>query len=153
MIPDRPILVSACLAAVCCRYDGKAKPLAALAERGQSYLPLCPEVAGGLGVPREPAAIVGGDGFDVLDGKARVVTASGRDVTAEFVGGAKAVLAQALNSGITLAVLKQNSPSCGVGSVRTAQGGAKPGHGVTAALLSRNGIQVVSDEEWTSTIR
>lgn len=146
--PESVVVVSACLAGVHCRYDAGARPWGALeATRGQSrILPLCPEVAGGLGVPREPAWIVGGDGHDVLDGRARVLTRSGRDVTAEFVRGAEAVLAAAQNAGATRAVLKQRSPSCGVGHLADDAGGVRPGDGVTAALLKRNGITVTSDE-------
>lgn len=150
--PDHqgPLLVSACLADVRCRYDGAAKPTPALAGRG-GVLALCPEVAGGLGVPREPAEIVGGDGEDVLAGRARVVTRGGRDVTAEFVRGAESVLDLARRSGVRLAVLKARSPSCGSGTLAAAGGATRPGTGVLAALLRRNGIEVVSDETWRST--
>lgn len=148
------VLVSACLADVHCRYDGKSKPAGTLQEllaKGR-VLPLCPEVAGGMGVPRESASIVGGDGFDVLDGRARVLTVSGRDVTAEFVRGAQAVLAIARQEGATHAILKQRSPSCGHGSLAS-RAGVVPGEGVTTALLLRHGIHVMSDEAWTETTR
>ena len=82
------IAVSWCLCGRECRYDGTAKPdvqAMALAEEGA--LCICPEVLGGLSIPREPAEIVGGDGYDVLDGRARVITVSGKDVTAEYVAG------------------------------------------------------------------
>lgn len=109
----------------------------------------CPEVDGGLGTPRPAAEIVGGDGHDVLDGKARVVTEGGRDVTAEYVRGAELALAAARAAGATTAILKSRSPSCGRGRIydgsftRT----AVVGDGVTAALLQRNGIEVLTDEE------
>lgn len=144
---DSVVLVSACLMGQHCRYDGGAKPWAGVSNRGGApLLPVCPETAGGLGVPRDPAQIVGGDGGDVLDGRARVVTAAGRDVTAEFVRGAEAVLALARKAGAGRAVLKQRSPSCGCGALAQGQGRARPGDGVTTALLKRHGISVTSDE-------
>ena len=50
------IAVSACLAGRACRYDGKAntvQALKAMVERGEA-VPICPEVLGGLGIPRDP---------------------------------------------------------------------------------------------------
>ena len=93
-----PFLVSACLAGVPCRYDGGAKPDAAIVRavaEGRA-LPACAEVAGGLPTPRPPAEIRGGDGADVLRGTARVVTEQGADVTAEFVDGARRVADEAV---------------------------------------------------------
>ena len=86
----RLYLVSACLLGLPCAYDGRGRPvdgLLALAACGQ-VVPICPEAAGGLPIPRPPAEIVGGDGGDVLDGRARVVTVAGDDVTAAFLRGA-----------------------------------------------------------------
>jgi uncharacterized protein YbbK (DUF523 family) len=148
-----PILVSACLVDTACRYDGRAlhsEKLAAFFEAGR-LLPLCPEVSGGLGVPREAAAIVGGSGEDVLAGSARVITRSGRDVTAEFVRGAHTVLELAKAQGVRLAVLKSRSPSCGVGRIYSAEHELHAGMGVLAALLRRNGIETVNEEEWDMT--
>ena len=108
---------------------------------------VCPEEDGGLGTPRPPAEIVGGDGADVLEGRARVMTRGGRDVTAEYVAGARIALDAARAAGAETAILKARSPSCGKGSIydgsftRT----VKDGDGVTAALLKAHGIQVLTD--------
>ncbi|MFB8239057.1 DUF523 domain-containing protein [Kitasatospora purpeofusca] len=140
------ILVSACLAGVPCRYDGRSKdspqalgPLAA----GRAVV-VCPEGAGGLPTPRPPAEIVGGDGADVLDGRARVVDATGADCTEEFIAGARAALAAAEAAGARRALLMARSPSCGCGRIYdgTFTGELRPGDGVTAALLRRAGIAV-----------
>lgn len=77
----------------------------------------CPEQAGGLGTPRAAAELVGGDGYDVLDGRARVVDANGVDVTEAFVAGAHRALAAARRAGCAEAVLMPRSPSCGRGEV------------------------------------
>ncbi|MFH9350315.1 DUF523 domain-containing protein [Kitasatospora sp. NPDC017646] len=103
-----------------------------------------PEGAGGLPTPRPAAEIVGGDGADVLDGRARVVDATGADRTAEFVAGARAALAAAEEAGARRAVLMARSPSCECGQVYdgTVSGEPRPGGGVTAALLRRAGFEV-----------
>ncbi|MFE0170777.1 DUF523 domain-containing protein [Streptomyces sp. NPDC059002] len=140
------VLVSACLRGVPCRYDGrdKASPEVDDALAGRAVVPFCPEVAGGLPTPRRPAELVGGDGHDVLDGRARVVEDTGRDVTAEFVAGARRALAAAHAGGCAEALLMPRSPSCGRGSVYDGTFGGElvTGDGVTAALFERNGITV-----------
>ncbi|MFE7232391.1 DUF523 domain-containing protein [Streptomyces sp. NPDC002405] len=140
------ILVSACLRGVPCRFDGHHKGSSEVesAVAGREVVSFCPEVAGGLATPRRPAELVGGDGYDVLDGTARVVDDTGRDVTAEFVHGARRALAAARNAGCTEALLMPRSPSCGRGAVYDGSfaGQLTPGDGVTAALLERNGIAV-----------
>ena len=110
---------------------------------------VCPEEDGGLGTPRPPAEIVGGDGHDVLDGTARVVTKQGVDVTAEYVRGAEIAFAAAREAGAATAVLKSRSPSCGRGCVYDGTFTRTPtaGDGVTAALLKRNGIEVLTNDE------
>ncbi|MFD7105489.1 DUF523 domain-containing protein [Streptomyces celluloflavus] len=140
------ILVSACLRGVPCRYDGRHKVSSEFEEAvaGRDVVAFCPEVAGGLATPRRPAELVGGDGHDVLDGTARVVEDTGRDVTAEFVDGARRALAAARHGGCTEALLMPRSPSCGRGVVYDGSfaGELVPGDGVTAALFERNGIAV-----------
>ena len=144
-------LVSACLLGVPCAYDGQGRlvePLLALTTLGY-VAPICPEVAGGLPIPRPPAEIVGGDGADVLDGRARVVTVAGEDVTAAYVRGAERALAATARHGITVAILKQRSPSCGSTHIHdgTHSGTLKAGQGVTTALLRRHGVAVWSESD------
>ncbi|AUY54148.1 DUF523 domain-containing protein [Streptomyces sp. CB01881] len=145
-----PVLVSACLAGVPCRYDGRAKTSEAavgLVEDGRAVV-VCPEVAGGLATPRPAAEIVGGDGADVLDGRARVVDATGADCTEAFLDGARQALAAAEAAGARRALLMARSPSCGCGQVydgsfdRT----LRAGDGVTAALLRRAGVVVTAGQ-------
>jgi len=150
--PQPPVyLVSACLLGAPTRFDGGACPVPALvsvAAQGRA-VPICPEMAGGLPVPRPPAEIQGGDGTDVFDGTARVVTADGVDATAAFVAGAQQALAAARQHGIAVAVLKAHSPSCGGRLIHdgTFSGTLVVGVGVTAALLRRGGLTVLSEED------
>lgn len=74
---------------------------------------ICPELLGGFSTPREPAEIIGGNGEDVLDGNAKIVEKSGKDVTQLYIKGAYSTLEQAIKLNATLVVLKENSPSCG----------------------------------------
>lgn len=147
------ILVSSCLAGRPVRYDGAAKPVEAdLFERWRAegrLIPFCPEVAGGLTVPRPPAEIVGGDGGDVLDGTARILTGTGEDVTEEFLRGARLALETARRSGARTALLKEGSPSCGSHRIYdgTFTGNPTPGTGVTTALLERAGIKVFAETD------
>ncbi|MFE0099788.1 DUF523 domain-containing protein [Streptomyces sp. NPDC059009] len=140
------VLVSACLRGVPCRFDGRDKVSPGLAEAvtDRAVVSFCPEAAGGLPTPRRPAELVGGDGHDVLDGRARVVDDTGCDVTAEFVAGAERALAAARNGGCGEALLMPRSPSCGRGAVYDGSFGGVlvAGDGVTAALLERSGIRV-----------
>jgi uncharacterized protein YbbK (DUF523 family) len=146
-----PVLVSACLAGRACRFDGTASPddvVARLLAEGRAVL-VCPEADGGLGTPRPPAEIVGGTGRDVVEGRARVVTAAGDDVTDAYLWGARLALAAAKRAGAEVAILKARSPSCGKGHVYdgTFTRSLATGDGVTAALLEANGVEVLTDEE------
>lgn len=146
------MLVSACLAGCRCRYDQGSRPygpVIALVREGKA-LPVCPEQMGGLPTPRPPAEIVDGDGDDVLEGRARVVSAAGEDVTAQLLAGAREALRLAGAVGAKAAILKERSPSCGSGAIYdgTFRGAVRAGQGVTAALLRRHGVQVFSEENW-----
>ncbi|BDG08103.1 DUF523 domain-containing protein [Anaeromyxobacter paludicola] len=129
-----PVLVSACLLGARCRYDGgdRRDPRVLAAVAGREVVPVCPEEAGGLGTPRPPCDLAGGDGAAVLDGRARVVTRSGDDATAAFVRGAGIAAEAALRAGARLAILKEGSPSCGR-------------EGVCAARLARLGLRVLHE--------
>ena len=142
-------MISACLIGCECRYDQKScldEDLEQLLREGK-VIPVCPEQLGGLPTPRPPAEIIGGDGFDVLDGRARIVDQTGNDVTDEFLAGAQQALKLAKTVGATSAILKENSPSCGSSFVYDGSFSGKKvsGVGLTAALFKRNGIEVRSE--------
>lgn len=132
--PQSLFLVSACLVGLCSRYDGQTKPdptcLAFL--KGSICIPVCPEQLGGLPTPRPAADIIGGDGRAVLQGRARVCTKDGEDVTAPFLKGARQVLKIARLQEVSGVCLKARSPSCGVSGTL----------GVTAALLADHGYRL-----------
>ena len=138
------ILVSACLLGVACKYSGgdNACPalLDAIKNSEHTFIPVCPEVYGGLPTPRPPAERRGNT----------VLTENGDDVTAQYRRGAEAALQLAQLTGCTAAILKANSPSCGRGVIYdgTFTHRKVPGDGVTAALLAAHGICVYNEENF-----
>ena len=144
---SRPILVSSCLAGVPCRYDARSRPDAEIVRavtEGRA-IPACAEQLGGLPTPRPAAEIAHGDGEDVLNGRARVISIEGEDFTDEFIAGAAAVTQLVREHEITEAVLQAKSPSCGCGAIYdgTHSGEVVEGDGVLAAMLKREGIRVI----------
>ena len=135
------LLVSACLLGTPCRYDGVSCPSAAVLRLCERFepVPVCPETAGGLPTPRIPSEIVG----------ERVLNREGEDVTAAFVRGALTAVETARLHGITRAVLKSHSPSCGKGAVYDGSfsGTLTAGDGVTAAMLRKEGVQIYTECE------
>ena len=163
-------VISACLAGENCKYNGgnnRREDIVSFCETAP-YMLICPEWAGGLETPREPAEIIGGSGEDVLDGRARVLDRTGKDVTENFLEGAHISLKEvervfraifekdfaAEGPPEICAVLKAKSPSCGAGEIYDGSfsGRKIPGDGVTAALFKRKGIRVMTEEEFVDTI-
>lgn len=139
-------LVSACLLGIKSRYDGGSSPCRLLLQNGDkmTLIPICPEQLGGLPTPREPAEIRGGDGNDVLQGRAAVVTRDNCDVTANFVRGAEETLRLAIFLKAKGIILKGGSPSCGYGRIHDGNftGRWREGNGVTASLLEANHFKI-----------
>lgn len=146
------VLVSACLLGERVRYDGGDCRQGGLLQQWQHegrVIPFCPEVAGGLPVPRPPAELVLGDAEFVLRGCGRVETEAGIDVTDAFLDGAERALAECMRHRIRIAVLKEGSPSCGVSRINNGRfcGKKIDGLGVTARLLQRHGIRIFSEQQ------
>ncbi|MCK5640078.1 MAG: DUF523 domain-containing protein [Gammaproteobacteria bacterium] len=145
------ILISACLIGEKVRYDGgdchTHSPIIEQWQQQGRLVLLCPEVAGGLPIPRAPAEIRHGTGAMVLDKTANIMTADHNDLSQQFISGAEQTLTLARTHKIKLAILKEGSPSCGSnyiydGSFTSIK---RTGSGVTAALLQRNHIKVFSE--------
>lgn len=132
--------ISACLCGVCCRYDGGHNTVEAVKriyDEGRAIL-ICPEVMGGLSTPRYPCEIQNG----------RVINDHGEDKTDEFLLGARQALELCKRYNVKKAILKQSSPSCGTkliydGSFTSVK---IEGMGITARLLSENGIEVLGEK-------
>lgn len=135
------ILISACLVGDKTRYDGHANynPLIESLLEKYELVPFCPEVEGGLPIPRRPSEI-----------KGEIVTMdNGKIVTKYFTCGAEKALDICLYLGIKTAILKDGSPSCGVYEIYDGNFTGKKikGQGITARLLKRKGINVVSEKD------
>ena len=131
--------MSACLLGANCRYDGGANGICEIAELMElcELVPVCPEQLGGLPTPRPPSERTGD----------RVLTRDGADVTAAYACGAAEALRMAERFGARLALLKERSPSCGVGMIHDGSfsGALVPGDGVTAELLRAHGVTVYGE--------
>lgn len=133
------ILISACLLGIKCRYDGSCVFNKNIEKLRESYnlVPVCPEIYGGFETPREPCEIL----------KGRVLTQLGEDVTKCYYAGAEEVLKLAEFFECKYAVLKERSPSCGYKEVYdgTFSGKIVKNSGITATMLSNNGITVIGE--------
>lgn len=146
------IAISACLIGENVRYNGSNKLSQELQELVTQHkaVSICPEVLGGLSTPRPLAEIVDGDGRDVWNNEAKVLTNTGEDVTAQFKEGALKALKVLQSYGCTAVVLKAGSPSCGSKVIYdgTFSGESKEGIGVAAALFEAHNIRVVDENNW-----
>lgn len=135
------IMVSACLMGENCKYNGGNNNHEVLKKQLQKHevIPVCPEVEGGLLIPRDPAEIV--DGI--------VKTKIGKIVDAEFQKGARICLEKAKTEHIDVAILQSRSPSCGVKQIYdgTFSGQKIAGSGIFAKLLQEEGIRAIDVED------
>lgn len=141
-------IVSSCLAGIRCRYDGKCcenKIIAKLVKHGKA-IPVCPEQLAGLSTPRSCCEIV----FE--NDRKKVLSHEGQDLTEQFADGALKTLEIAKVIGIKKAILKSKSPSCGCGLIYdgTFSGKLIGGNGLTADLLLKNGIEVLTERDMDS---
>ena len=141
------IIVSACLLGENCKYSGGSNRNETilkwrerlLREERAVFVPVCPEVMGGLPTPRTPAEICG----------SQVLTKDGRDVTEEYVRGAGEALRIFEKYGCCLAILKERSPSCGSGEIYDGNfsGSVTAADGIAAGLLKKRGARVYGESQ------
>ncbi|PIP80637.1 MAG: hypothetical protein COW84_04145 [Gammaproteobacteria bacterium CG22_combo_CG10-13_8_21_14_all_40_8] len=145
---DSPkILISACLLGERVRYDAKLldiKSQQILYWQQQNLLvPLCPEVLGGLATPRAKAE---------LNVQRQAWTEDGKNLSTFFQQGAEKALQLAKQHQVIMAILKSKSPSCGNQKIYNGdfEGILIQGQGITAKLLSENGIAVFNENQLAS---
>lgn len=135
------IMVSACLLGENCKYNGgnncNEKVLKFL--EGHEVVPVCPEVLGGLPIPRHPCEIVNGT----------VMNSRGENVDREFRDGARKAVELAETERVDLVILQPRSPSCGCRMIYDGSFSGKkvPGQGVFAAMLREKGIPMKDGDE------
>lgn len=153
------VLMSACLAGITCGYDGTANGEYPSALRILKYntarvVRFCPE-EWSFGSPREMCDIHGGTGFDVLDGKAKLIAENGEDWSEGIIKASEKMLELARQEQIELAVLMDVSAACGSQVIYNGSRFAENkmyqiGAGVAAAQLIRNGFKVISQRDYAS---
>ncbi|MBE6133167.1 MAG: DUF523 domain-containing protein [Erysipelotrichaceae bacterium] len=138
------ILISACLVGDKTKYDGKSNYNPLIKDLLEKYelIPFCPEVEGGLSIPRKPSERKGD----------KVINSIGKDVTKQFALGAEKAYNICMYLGITTVILKEYSPSCGVNQIYDGTFSHKliDGQGYTAEYLSSKGIKVLSENDISS---
>ena len=136
------VLVSACLLGLKVRFDGLSKENKGILDliNNFEFIPVCPEIMGGLSTPRVPS--------EIRDGK--VFNKDGVDVTENYLRGAEEALRLCKIYNCDTVVLKSKSPSCGKGLVYdgTFSGNLVSGNGITTDYLLKNGIKVYSEDEF-----
>lgn len=158
---DNPLrlLMSACLSGITCGWDGTANgeypsALKILKYETVKVVKFCPEEFS-FGSPREMCDIHGGSGFDVLDGKAKLLTENGQDWTEGIIKASEKMLDIAKQEKIEIAVLMDISAACGSQVIYDGNRFSdnkiyQIGAGVAAALLIRNGFKVISQRDYAS---
>ncbi len=142
-VESSKVLISACLLGERVRYDGKVKlyghPIFEKLIMEGRVISCCPEVDGGLSIPRIPSEIKGN----------RVINQIGADVTSNFINGAKKALVLVKQHNIKIAILKSKSPSCSNNYIYDGNfsGTLKDGMGITAKLLEQEGILVFNENQ------
>ncbi len=135
------LLISGCLIGNNTKYNGlnNYAPLVEKLKEKYELIVICPEVDGGLSIPRNPSEINGNI----------VISSMGVDVTKEFNIGAKKALELVKKYNIKKALLKEGSPSCGTNYIYdgTFTGTKINGLGVTAKLLKENGVLLFNEKE------
>lgn len=135
------ILISACLVGDNVKYNGgnNKSPLIDKLLEKYELIPFCPEVEGGLKIPRSPS--------ERKDD--RVINMEGQDVTFAYEKGAELAFNICLFLKIKKVILKDKSPSCGSKEIYDGSFTHKaiPGMGVTAEYLKEKGIAVYSEDE------
>ena|SRR5690606_3225178 len=159
--PENPlrILMSACLSGITCGYDGTANgeypsALRILKFNTVEVHTFCPEEFS-FGSPREMCDIHGGNGLDVLEGKAKLLTESGADWSEGIIKASEKMLSIAREKDIELAVMMDISAACGSQVIYNGNRFAdnkkyQIGAGVAAAQLMRNGFKVISQRDYAS---
>ncbi|RUM73091.1 MAG: DUF523 domain-containing protein [Sulfurovum sp.] len=138
------LLISACLMGDNVKYNGSNNKIdIEKLEKEYTLISFCPEVEGGLPIPRPPAEMV-------CDEPLKLINIEGKNVTKEFILGAKKAVMLAQQEGITKALLKAKSPSCGKGEIYdgTFLGVLREGDGVTVRLLEEIGVKVYNENNW-----
>lgn len=134
--------ISSCLLGIQCKYNGKSNYNEDIIKLKEKYeiVPICPEVLGGLSIPRVPAEIIND----------KVINQQGIDVTQNYNQGALKALQILKANNVNIVILKSKSPSCGKGEIYdgTFSHTLIEGNGVTTKILLENNITVYNEHDY-----
>ena len=139
------VLISRCFLGDNVRYNSEVltcvHPLITLWQQQKRFISICPEVSGGLSVPREPA--------ELQQNSSEVITQSGRNVSTQFNLGAQQALILCQRHQIRFVLLKESSPSCGSTFIYDGSftNNKILGQGITSQLLAQHNIKVFSENK------
>jgi len=140
----RKILISSCLLGENVKYNGGNNSILEneflqFLKKYNFLIPICPEVDGGLSVPRFPV--------EIMNNKA--INTEGIDKTTEFTNGAKIALEQAIQYGVKMAIMKSKSPSCGKNLIYDGSFTKTliKQDGISVKLLKKYNIKIFSENE------
>ncbi|WP_425447533.1 DUF523 domain-containing protein [Dethiothermospora halolimnae] len=148
--------ISGCMYGGHLRYNKKGFDVTSYFGRDKNsfiFHPVCPECMAGLGVPRSTIRLVGGNGFDVLDGNGKVIQRGGEDVTDKVIAGSKACIDTLKRGNVDIFIFMEGSPSCGVNrtTLKNKRLGNPPG--VFGAMLEREDFFLIKAQDVQSPIR
>lgn len=133
------IAVSACLVGKNTKYNGQNNYNQAVIDylKDKEYIIFCPEVLGGLPIPRLPSERQ----------KDKVINSNNIDVTNNFIIGAKKALDIIRNNHVETIIVKSNSPSCGYKSIYdgTFKGHLITGNGVFVDMVLKEKINILTE--------
>ena len=145
---QKKILISACLLGKNCRFNGGNSLIQELESADVEWIAVCPEEEGGLGTPR-PAAEMQADAEDIINNKGSVINITGRNITEQFIKGARESLKKGFQNNTQFAILKSHSPSCGIAKVYDGNfsGKLRKGDGIFAHLCREKGFTLISSDD------
>lgn len=137
--------ISKCLCGYDCTYRGDSNRIEALElidKKGEAVL-ICPEVLGGLSIPRDPAEIVSEESLCVE-------TVNGKNVTKEYVEGAQRALDILKAYDIDYVILKSRSPSCGLNHIYDGSFSHRviDADGIFVRLLKKEEYKIYTEENY-----
>ena len=134
--------ISACLIGDMCTYKGSSNLIEELRSLDVEWVKICPEVMGGLSIPRDPAEIISTDPL-------KVVSVKGNDETDQYVQGSHKALALLLKEDVHCVLTKNNSPSCGSNTIYdgTFSHTVIEGNGVFVSLAKEKGLTIFTEKQ------
>jgi len=140
---SKPVLISSCLLGKNVKYNGRNNHInnsfIQMLLKNNLVIPVCPEVDGGLPIPRTPVELIG----------KKAINQDGIDKTKEFVIGAQIALQKVIDFDIKMAIMKSKSPSCGKDTIYDGSftKTLTNGNGITVSLLKEYGIRIFDENE------